>query len=92
VDPGYRLMLKWQRDGTAMSDPLLLEAGIEMFAEACPDQPPATWDLLRSVLDEDFQSLDRRLKECGPLQPDRFILSETNERLGELQQCWRLRL
>ena len=33
---GYRLMLKRQREGTAMSDPLRLEAGIQMLAEACP--------------------------------------------------------
>lgn len=89
---GYRLMLKRQRDGTAMSNPGLLEAGIEMFAEACPDQPPATWDLLRSALDEGFRSIDRRLKECGPLQPDRFSLKEANERLAELQPCGRVRL
>jgi hypothetical protein len=88
---GYRLMLKRQREGTAMSDPVLLEAGIEMFAEACPDQPPATWDLFRSALDEGFRSLDRRLKECGPLQPERFSLREVDERLGKLQQCRSLR-
>jgi hypothetical protein len=88
---GYRLMLKRQREGTAMSDPVLLEAGIEMFAEACPDQPPATWDLFRSALDEGFRSLDRRLKECGPLQPERFSLREVDERLGQLQQCRSLR-
>ena len=74
-----------------MSDPLLLEAGIEMFAEACPDQPAAMCDLLRSMLDDGFRSLDRRLKECGPLQPDRFHLGEANERLGELQQVGRFR-
>ena len=33
---GYRLMLKRQQDGTAMSDPLRVEAGIEMLTEACP--------------------------------------------------------
>ena len=88
---GYRLMLKRQREGAAMSDPRLLEAGIEIFAAACPDQPRATWDLLRSALDERFQSIDRRLKECGPLQPQRFSLSETNERLSALaprQSVW----
>lgn len=89
---GYRLMLKRQRDGAAMSDPLLLEAGIEMFAEACPEQPPTTWDLLRSTLDEGFRSIDRRLKECGPLQPDRFNLKDADERLGELQQRGRFQL
>ncbi len=71
---GYRLMLKRQTNGTAMSDPFLLEAGIEMLAETCPDQSPATWDLLRSALDEGFRSIDRRLKECGLLRPDRFSL------------------
>ncbi len=88
---GYRLMLKRQEDGPAMSDRLLLAAGIELFAEACPDQPPATWDLLRSTLDGGFRSIDRRLQECGPLQPERFSLSEANERLAELQQGGRLR-
>ena len=74
-----------------MSDPLLLEAGIEILAEACPDQPAAMWELLRSTLDDGYRSLDRRLKECGPLQPDRFHLGEANERLGELQQSRRFR-
>ncbi len=46
----------------------------------------AMWDLLRSTLDDGFRSLDRRLKEYGPLQPDRFHLGEANERLGDLQQ------
>ena len=74
-----------------MSDPVVLEAGIEMFAEACPDQPPATWDLLRSVFDKGFQSIDRRLKEYGPLQPERFCLKQAEQRLSELQQHGRFR-
>ncbi len=77
---GYRLMLKRQRDGDGMSDPVRMEAGIQMLTEACPDQPTRTWDLLRTVVDEGFQSIDRRLKESGPLQPDRFNLKEANER------------
>ena len=88
---GYRLMLKRQHDGAAMSDPLLLEAGIQMLAKACPDQPARTWDLLRTALDEGFQSIDRRLKEFGPVQPDRFSLKEANARLSGLAQPWRLR-
>jgi hypothetical protein len=63
-----------------------------MIAKACPDQPPATWDLLRTVLDESIDSIDRRLKESGPLQPDRFILKDVNERLSELKQHGRYRL
>lgn len=88
---GYRLMLKRQQDGTAMSDPLRVEAGIEMLAEACPDEPAQTWDLLRTVLDNGFQSIDQRLKELGPVQPDRFSLPEANERLSELAQRRRFR-
>lgn len=45
---GYRLMLKRQREGAAMSGPVLVEAGIEMLAEACPDQPARNWDPLRA--------------------------------------------
>src|SRR5260221_14348989 len=58
---GYRLMLKRQREGAAMSDPVRLEAGVQMLAEAGPGQSAQTWDLLRTVLDEGFQSIDRRL-------------------------------
>ncbi len=60
---GYRLMMKRQREGAAMSDPIRLEAGIQMMADACPDQPAGTWDLLRKVLSEGFESIDRRLTE-----------------------------
>jgi hypothetical protein len=51
-----------------------------------PGQSERTWDLLRTVLDEGFQSIDRRLHELGPLQPDRFSLKEANARLRELAQ------
>jgi hypothetical protein len=87
---GYRLMMKRQREGAAMSDPLRLEAGIQMMAAACPDQPKGTWDLLRTVLKEGFESIDRRLKELGPMEPDRFSLQETNARLNALAQSRRL--
>jgi hypothetical protein len=39
---GYRLMLKRQREGAAMSDPVRLEAGVQMLAEACPGQSART--------------------------------------------------
>ncbi len=85
---GYRLMLKRQSEGAAMSDPLLLEAGIQMLAEACPDAPRKSWELLRTTLDEGFRSIDRRLEESGPLQPDRFSVGEANQRLSDLRR-WR---
>ena len=88
---GYRLMLKRQREGTAMSDPVRLEAGVQMLADACPGQSARTWDLLRTVLDEGLQNIDLRLHELGRLQPDRFSLKEANARLSELAQRWRLR-
>jgi len=87
---GYRLMLKRQREGAAMSDPVQLEVGIQMLAEACPDQPADRWDLLRSALGEGFQSIDQRLQELGPLQPDLFNLQEANARLSQLAQGRRL--
>jgi hypothetical protein len=88
---GYRLMLKRQQVGAAMSDPVLLEVGIERLAEACPDEPARTWDVLRTVVDEGLESIDRRLQELGPLQPNRFSLPEANARLSELAQRWRWR-
>ena len=86
---GYRLMLKRQKEGAAMNDPVIREAGIQMFAEACPDEPQKTWDLLRTSLDEGFRSIDRRLEESGPLHPERFNLQEANARLSEWTMPYR---
>lgn len=88
---GYRLMLKRQQEGAAMSDPVRLEAGIQMMAAACPDQSSGTWDSLRTALDEGFKSIDQRLKELGPVQPDWFSLAEANERVSALKQRGRFR-
>jgi len=78
---GYRLMLKRQSEGKAMLAPAMVETGILMLAEACPDQVPQTWDSLRSAMDDGLRSIDHRLKESGPLEPERFCLQEANERL-----------
>ena len=69
----------------------MVEAGIEVLAEACPEEPPRTWELLRTALEEGFRSIDDRLQNLGPLQPDRFNLNEANTRLTELTQGWRWR-
>jgi len=84
-------MLKRQRLGAAVSDPVLVETGIAMLAEACPEEPAQTWELLSTVLDEGFQSIDDRLQKLGPLEPDRFSLQEANTRLSEWAQGWRWR-
>ena len=39
-----------------MSEPVRLEAGDQIMAEACPDQSARTWDLLRTVFDEAFRA------------------------------------
>src|SRR6516164_2415953 len=88
---GYRLMLQRQRLGAAMSDPVIVKTGIAMLAEACPEEPPQTWALLRTVLKEGFQSIDDRLQKLGPLAPERFSLQEANMRLNEWAQGWRWR-
>jgi hypothetical protein len=69
-----------------MSDPGLVKTGMAMLAEACPEEPPQTWGLLRTVLDEGFQSIDDRLQKLGPLAPDRFRLQEANPRWNEWAQ------
>ena len=86
---GYRLMLKRQKEGNAMLAPTMVETGIQLLAKACPDQPSQTWDLLRTAMDEGLRSIDQRLEESGPLQPDRFSLQEANERLRKLTQSRR---
>jgi hypothetical protein len=43
--------------------------------------PPQTWDLLRTAMDEGLRSIDHRLEESGPLQPERFSPQEANQRL-----------
>ena len=88
---GYRLMRKRPREGAARSDPVRMEMGIPMLAEACPDPSPGTWDLLRTALEEGFQSMDGRLKELGPRPPDRFSLAEANARWsawGQGRRWW----
>lgn len=83
---GYRLMLKRQREGIAMLEPTMVEAGRQMLAVASPDTPAAMWNLLRTTVGDCLGSLDRRLKESGPLQPDRFSLQEAKERLNILMR------
>ena len=90
---GYRLMLKRQREGSTMLEPTMVEAGIQMLTAASPSTAADTWDLLRAAVDDCLVSLDQRLKESGPLEPDQFSLQEANERLAILmrQQWWRFR-
>lgn len=80
---GYRLMLKRQALGDTMCPPAEVETVIGILAAAHPDRPASTWELLRSVVADGCQSLDRRLEQYGPLAPERFSLREANERLDK---------
>jgi len=83
---GYRLMLKRQKMGEQMFEPAQVETALGMLAAAHPDHPASTWELLRSVLTDGGESLDRRLEQSGRLQPEQFSLREANERLAKLVQ------
>jgi hypothetical protein len=80
---GYRLMLKRQKQGETICTPVQMEAVLGMLAASDPDAPPDTWGSLREILTEGFVSIDRRLQEYGPLEPERFNLEEANQRLAE---------
>lgn len=82
---GYRLMLKRQREGDATSDPVQMEVAIQWLAST-QEEPTGGWDYLRKVLAEGWNSVDRRLEECGPLEPGRFSLKEANERVVRLDR------
>ena len=83
-------MLKRQREGTTVSDPALVEA-MQLLAVTHPDQPASAWNLLRDAVHEGWQSVNRRLKQYGPLDPGRFSLQEANQRLATLSQRGRIR-
>ena len=89
---GYRLMLKRQQQGVAVSDPALVEATIQLLSATHPEQPASTWSLLRDAVREGWQNVDRRLLEHGPLEPNRFSLQEANERLAALSRHGRIQL
>jgi hypothetical protein len=88
---GYRLMLKRQKQGEAMCTPVQMEAVIGMLSAADPEEPASTWQTLRQAANDGFQSIDRRLREYGPLDPERFSLQEANQRLAKRLERMRFR-
>jgi hypothetical protein len=70
--------------GEHMFEPTQVETTIRVMTAAHPDRPASTWELLRSVLADGAESLDRRLEQSGRLEPERFNLKEANERLAKL--------
>lgn len=84
-------MLKRQKQGEAMCTPVQMEAVLGMLAASDPEAPPDTWRSLRDILTEGFDSIDRRLQEYGPLEPERFRLEEANQRLAQHEDWMRWR-
>ena len=77
-------MLRRQEQREQMCSPAEHDVMAKLMAEMYPDQPADTWEVLRSALADGHQSLDRRLERYGPLQPERFSLRETSQRLEKL--------
>jgi hypothetical protein len=84
-------MLKRQREGKSMCTPAQVEMVIGMLSAADPDQPTDTWDLLRQTVDKGYKSIDQRLEQYGPLEPQRFSLKEANQGLAKLVERGRFR-
>lgn len=79
-------MLKRQSEGKAMCMPAQVEAVIGVLSVSDPDVPPSTWNLLRRVVDEGMSSIDKRLEQYGPLDPECFSLKDANQRLAKLAE------
>ena len=88
---GYRLMLRRQQEDESMGTPAQVEAIVAMLTAAHPDQPTSSWDLLGEVMDDGMRSIDQRLEQYGPLEPNRFSLKEVNQRLAKLIERERYR-
>lgn len=88
---GYRLMLKRQQEDESMGAPAHVEAVIAMLTAAHPDQAASSWDILRDAMPDCMRSIDQRLEEYGPLEPNRFSLKEANQRLAKLAERGRYR-
>jgi hypothetical protein len=85
------MMLKRQNQGEAMCTPVQMEAVIGMLAASDPEAPASNWQTLREALHDGFESIDRRLQEDGPLEPERFSLEEANQRLAQRRDRMRFR-
>jgi hypothetical protein len=55
------------------------------------DRQADTWQSLREALNDGLESIDRRLREYGPLEPERFCLQEANQRLAQREDSLRWR-
>ena len=66
--------------------PAQVESAIGVLAAAHQIALASFMELLRSVMTDSGESLDRRLEQSGRLEPEKFSLREANERLAKLLQ------
>jgi hypothetical protein len=83
---GYRLMLKRQQAGPALTDPAGISASVKELADAYHDKLGVDLPFLEETMNEGWKSVEERLARSGPLTPTRFSLNETNERLARWAQ------
>jgi hypothetical protein len=74
-----------------MCAPVQMEALLRVLAASDPEAQGDTWQSLREALNEGLESIDRRLQEYGPLEPERFRLQEANQRLAQREDSLRWR-
>jgi hypothetical protein len=72
--------------GEAMCTPVQREAVVGRWAASDPEAPPETGRCYRQILQEGFASIDGRLQEYGPREPERFHLEEAHRRLGQREE------
>jgi hypothetical protein len=69
-----------------MCTPVQREAAVGRWAASDPEAPPETGRCYRQILQEGFASIDGRLQEYGPREPERFHLEEAHRRLGQREE------
>ena len=74
-----------------MCAPVEMEALLRVLAASDAEAQADTWQSLREALNEGLESIDRRLQEYGPLEPERFRLQEANQRLAQREDSLRWR-
>jgi hypothetical protein len=58
------------------------------WAASDPEAPPETGRCYRQILQEGFASIDGRLQEYGPLEPERFHLEEPTGVWRSARTAW----
>lgn len=89
---GYRLMMRRQQAGPALTDPAFISAEVKLLAAAYQDELGVDLQFLEETLNDGWKSVEKRLAHSGPLTPTRFSLKETNERLAlwaQRRRMWR---